>query len=125
MQHQSGFTLLEMVVAVAILAIISVIGLQVYSGYIGNANAAVLAQNIDGIRPFEEDTKLRTGSYAGGTYNKAGGITTLTTNVGWAPSEQNTNIVYQVATVSSGTGYRVTATTADGQSLVKCFGACP
>ena len=125
MQHQSGFTLLEMVVAVAILAIISVIGLQVYSGYIGNANDAVLAQNIDGIRPFEEDTKLRTGSYAGGTYNKAGGITTLTTNVGWAPSEQNTNIVYQVATVSSGAGYRVTATTADGQSLVKCFGACP
>ena len=50
MNKQLGFTLLEMVVAVGILAILSVIGLQVYSGYIGNANDSVLRQNIDGIR---------------------------------------------------------------------------
>ena len=125
MKQQSGFTLLEMIVAVAVLAIISVIGLQVYSGYISNANDAVLAQNIDGIRPFQEDTKLRTGSYAAGIYNKAGGVTTLTANVGWAPSEQNTPIVYEVTTVSSGAGYKVKATGADGQSLAKCFGVCP
>ena len=125
MKNQSGFTLLEMVVAVGILAIISVIGLQVYSGYIGNATDAVLRQNIDGIRPFQEDTRLRTGTYAAGTYDKSGGVTTLTTNTGWAPSEESTNIVYEVTTVSSGAGYEVTATAADGANLTKCFGKCP
>ena len=124
MNKQLGFTLLEMVVAVGILAILSVIGLQVYSGYIGNANDSVLRQNIDGIRPFQEDTKLRTGAYGTGTYSKTG-AKTLTTSTGWAPTDTNTNIVYNVTLAASGAAYNITATAADGTFLTKCFGACP
>ena len=111
-------------VTVAIVAVISAIAVQVYSGYIGNANDAVLSQNIDGIRPFEEDFKLRTGAYGTGTYNKAINDFSLFTNIGWKPSEESTNIAYVVTLTGSG-GYQVVATAEGGDHLTKCFGTCP
>ncbi|MSQ92817.1 MAG: prepilin-type N-terminal cleavage/methylation domain-containing protein [Gammaproteobacteria bacterium] len=63
MRSAKGFSLIELLVAVAI---ISSIAIQYYRGYIENASSAVLSQNIDTMRVFQEDLKLRTGAYGEG-----------------------------------------------------------
>ena len=45
-----GFTLVEIVVAVAVLMIISSIAVVSYTRYIGNARETVCAENLDGLR---------------------------------------------------------------------------
>ena len=45
-----GFTLLEIVVAVAVLMIISSIAVVSYTNYISNASETVCAENLDGLR---------------------------------------------------------------------------
>ena len=126
MDSQRGFTLLEVLIAVAIVAIISAVGFQAYTGYIGTAGSAVLQQNIDSMRVFQEDVRLRTGSYGEGTYDFPNGVTTLTTAIGWRPDDRKTTIVYVVATVAAGAGYTATATTEEGETQTDCFGdGCP
>jgi prepilin-type N-terminal cleavage/methylation domain-containing protein len=126
MKTQRGVTLLELLVAVAIVAIVSSISFQLYTGYIDTAGSAVLQQNIESIRVFQEDVRLRTGSYAAGTYDAEGGDTSLTDSIGWEPDDADANFVYVVVTVASGAGYQVSATGPDGQSESRCFGdGCP
>ncbi|MEE4603621.1 MAG: prepilin-type N-terminal cleavage/methylation domain-containing protein, partial [Desulfobacteraceae bacterium] len=45
-----GFTLLEIVVAVAVLMIISSIAVVSYTNYISNASETVCAENLNGLR---------------------------------------------------------------------------
>ena len=52
MSSQRGFTLLEVLIAVALVAIISTVGYQAYTGYIDTADSAVLQQNIDSTSPI-------------------------------------------------------------------------
>ena len=112
--------------AVALVAIISSVGYQFYTGYVETADSAVLLQNIDSMRVFQEDVRVRTGSYGAGTYDFAGGVTTLRTAIGWTPDDRETAIVYVVNTVASGAGYTATATTPEGETATKCFGdGCP
>ena len=126
MSSQRGFTLLEVLIAVALVAIISTVGYQAYTGYIDTANSAVLQQNIDSMRVFQEDVRLRTGSYGEGTYDFPNGVSSLTTATGWRPDDRETDIVYVVDTVGSGAGYTATATTPQGDTSTKCFGdGCP
>jgi prepilin-type N-terminal cleavage/methylation domain-containing protein len=126
MRAQRGVTLLELMVALVIMAIITSISYSLYTGYVETANTAVLQQNIDSIRIFQEDVRLRRGAYEAGTYDAEGGDTSLTAAIGWEPDEDGSNIVYVVETVASGAGYEVTATGPDGQSESRCFGdGCP
>lgn len=125
MRITKGFSLLELMVAVAIIAIISGIAIQLYTGYIDNASTGVLAQNIDSMRVFQEDVRLRNGAYGEGTYDVDGGVTTLTTAIEWQPDDQNGDIVYVVDANAGGTGYNVIATHADGTTLCREFGTTP
>ncbi len=126
MARQRGVTLLELMVALAIMAIITSISYTLYTGYIETADSAVLQQNIDSIRIFQEDVRLRRGSYGEGIYDADGGDTSLTAAIGWEPDDDGSQIVYVVDTVASGAGYLVTATGPDGASASRCFGAgCP
>jgi hypothetical protein len=74
---------------------------------------------------FQEDLRLRTGSYAGGSYDVAGGDTSITTATGWRPQASD-GTVYEV--VVSGGSYDVTATDTSGTTVCMRFpqkSACP
>ena len=117
----SGFTLVELMIVVATLAVIAAIGIPMYNGYIETARDGVLLNNIASLEIFEEDLKLRTGNYGGGTYDLGGGDTSLTTNVGWTP-QGDAAIVY-VVTATAGTSYQVTATDGSGNSVCRVYPA--
>ena len=54
---QQGFTLIELMIVVAVLAIISAIALPAYNGYVQTSREAVLINNISTIEVFQEETE--------------------------------------------------------------------
>lgn len=117
-----GFSLIELMVAAGILAIISAIAIPLYTDYIETARLGVMSTNIETIRLFEEDYRLSEGRYIAGTYNPAdpnagGGLKAV---LGWEPRTQEDSITYVVDNVST-SGFRVTATSSAGDTIVKTY----
>ena len=106
----SGFTMIELMIAVAILAIISAIALPFYNDYLETGEQGVLAHNISTIEVFQEDFRLRNGIYA----NDLADLAAITAAIGWQPQTDD-GFTYSIAD-SDGTLYQVTATNADGES---------
>lgn len=117
----AGFSLVELMVSIAILGIIAAISVPLYSGYVESAAKGALINNVATMEVFQEDVMLRTGAYAEGTYDARAGEMSLTDAIGWQP-RMDTGAVYVVeaATASS---YRVRATDAQGRSVCRIMPA--
>jgi type IV pilus assembly protein PilE len=113
--RQSGFTLVELMVAVTVLAVIAAIALPLYNGYVETAREGVLVNNIATIEVFEEDFRLRNGSYQAGVFNGAPDANLQA--LGWRPQD-NDGTVYTI--VLSGGSYEVTAVR-DGTTVCRRF----
>lgn len=109
-----GFTLLEMMIAVAILAILAGVGIPTYNGYLDNSREAKLISNIATIEVFQENHRLKTGSYA----TVGANLAAITAAIDWEP-QTNDNITYVLA--ASGTGYSITATDDQGKSVCMIY----
>jgi type IV pilus assembly protein PilA len=117
--HRSnrGFTLIEMMIAIAVIAIISAIALPFYNDYIETGEEGVLVNNISTIEIFQEDFRLRNGTYAVGLAD----IAAITAAIGWSP-RANDGVTYAIAD-SDGSFYEVTATNPAGNSVCIQFPA--
>ena len=114
--RQTGFTLIELMIAVAIIAILAGVGLPLYSGYIDNSREAKLYNDISTIEFFQGEVLLRTGSYATGLAD----VAAITAATGWDPRTDD-GTTYSVA--ADGTGYIVTAVDSTGRSVCLSFPA--
>lgn len=112
-----GFTLLELLIAVVIIAILASIALPYYRDTQATGREAALVQQIGTLAVFQENTRLRTGAYGAGTYNSATGINTLTSAIGWNPAEGHA-VSYFVTADGVGS-WRVTATDESGFSVCR------
>jgi len=110
-QVAKGFTLVEMMIVVAILAIITAIAFPLYSQYIETGEEGVLVNNLMSIEIFQEDFRLRNGVYAVDLGDRAA----ITAAIGWDPQADD-GVTYVIAD-GDGTSYEVTATAADGRSV--------
>ena len=110
----SGYTMIELMITVTILAILLVIGVPAYQNYIETSQEAVLVNNIASIEMFQEDFFLRNGAYSVGLAN----IAAIEGSIGWAP-QQADGVTYAIVDGPSGdaTDYNVTATHPDGLSV--------
>ena len=112
MQNKTrGFTLIELMVVVAVIAVISAIALPLYNGYIQTSREAVLVNNISTIEIFQEDFRLRTGAYLTVAANEAA----ITAAIDWEAEGDAPGTTYVIAAGPAGS-YQVTAT-ADGVSV--------
>ncbi|HVM96431.1 MAG TPA: type IV pilin protein [Candidatus Acidoferrales bacterium] len=116
---QLGFTLIELMVAVGVIAVLSALALPMYNGYIQTSRVGALVNNIATIEVFEEDYRLRTGTYMAGVYNGAADANLQT--LGWTPQD-NDGTVYTI-TVTSATTYRVNATDTAGTTVCRDYPA--
>ncbi len=131
---QVGITLIELMITVAILGIVAAISAPFLTEYVSTGREAVMRDNINTIRLFQEDYKLQNRAYVEGTYNPSapsasGGLKDL---LGWEPRTEQDKITYVVAcdadTADSSdpecqrsSGYTVTATHSDYSSDPVCM----
>jgi prepilin-type N-terminal cleavage/methylation domain-containing protein len=109
--RQSGFTIIELMIALGIIAILSAIAVPMYNDYIETGEDGRLASNIATIEVFQERVLMREGAYA----NDLADIAAIEAATGWNP-RANDGVTYSIA-ASDGTLYQVTATAPDGRSF--------
>lgn len=115
-----GFTLVELMIAVAVIAVLAAIAIPIYNGYLQTSREGVLVNNIATIQVFQEDVRMRTGSYVAGNYDVSGGDTSLSDPpLNWDPRGED-SIVYSVALVGAD-NYSVTATDEAGITVCRQF----
>lgn len=114
-----GFSLLELVVVVAVIVAITAIAVPAYRGHVATARDSALVNAMTTMSVFQEDVKLRTGAYGSGRYDAAVGDTSLTDAIGWRPSAANGNVF--VVTAAGDASWTVTAITPAGHRLCRVF----
>jgi type IV pilus assembly protein PilE len=111
---QLGYTLIEMMVAVGLLAVLSAIAIPVYNSYISTSRIGALVNNIATVEVFEEDFRLRNGVYQAGVFNGVPDANLLL--LGWQPQE-NDGTTYAI--VLAGASYQVTAVDRVGTTVCR------
>lgn len=102
---QFGFTLIELMIAMAIIAILSAIALPSYDSYVKKQKVRAAQADLTGLVLMMENNYQQQLSYPAATTTTA---TTQAKFTGWSPS-QATFFTYIIASVS-GTTYTLTAT---------------
>lgn len=114
-----GFSLLEVLIALAVVAVVAAVAVPAYRNYVATARDAALVRQLATIEIFQEDFKLRTGAYGGGIYDAANGVTSLTAAIDWKPSSDD-GVAYTV-TANGAETWTATATDATGWTICREF----
>ena len=114
---QSGFTLIELMISVGIIAVLAAFALPAYNTYITTAEQGQLVSNMETMTMFQEDFFLRNGVYAVDLDDNAA----IEAAIGWDPRADD-GIEYSIAD-GDGTSYSVTAVNETGMTLCRVYPA--
>jgi type IV pilus assembly protein PilE len=110
-----GYTLVELMITVAVLTILAGIAVPLYSGYIREGHLTTMRSSMAGLRTILEDYRLENGDYGPG----AVGLDNINTTYEWEPGGDLGAYSFTVA-VAGGT-YNVWATLNSNSSVwVRC-----
>lgn len=107
--RQVGFTLIELMVVIAVIAILSAIAIPAYQGYVKESRYGVLRTNLDSLRVFIEDYQLDNGSYVDAAWTAGGSDTSIQSIYGWQPDGDNKTTNYSIDASDDGSTYDVLA----------------
>jgi type IV pilus assembly protein PilE len=103
MNRQKGVTLIELMIVIAIVAIIGAIAIPAYNGYVREAKFSTAMHNMETLRVFLEDWNLENGTYllTGATNTAAPTTAELSSILGWSPDGDKGNYSYTVSLEAS------------------------
>lgn len=107
MIKNKGFTLLELMIVIAIIGIVATIAIPAYTGYITTARMSEAKNNIAALKLAEEEFFLEQNTYFGGINagvisDNSGGLWTVSAGESGTP-------YFDYAITASSTGYAITA----------------
>ena len=128
---KNGFTLVELMIAIAIAAILGSLAMTAYNGYVSSSRESALLQTLQSVKLVQEDRRLLLGEYVEGAYDPtnpsvSGG---LASTLGWNPSDPSLEISLVAECQADGTapecargsGVKVTATHTQGESMCRIY----
>ncbi len=118
MKNSNGFTLIELMITIAIISIISAIAIPAYKGYIKEARYSAARANIDSLKLFLEDYRLDNDSYSAGASSYTD-LAAITSAYSWDPRTDDSDFEYSLASVASDT-YIITVKDSDGTAILNC-----
>lgn len=113
MHQQRGFSLVELMITVAILVVIAGIAIPAYNGYIREARLSAARANLEPLRVALEDYRIDNNTYLAGSWDPSGNKTLQTGALGWKPDGDEGQYVYSVSAAGNGSitnSYTITVT---------------
>ena len=124
MNRSTGFTLIELMIVVAIIGILVSVALPAYNGYVRSGQTKVAGNNLETLKLFEEAYYLNNSTYVAGTMTGGSGGA-LDTTLGFKPEGNNADAYkYEVAACSGGSitdCYKITVTLSSDSSVVETY----
>lgn len=120
----SGFTLVELMIAVAIVSVIAAIAIPAYNGYITEARISTAQFNMNSLKLFLEDYRLDNGCYTVGcgsatSYNTLAAINSA---YGWEPRSNDSTMTYILSVTN--TAYSINVDFSSGWVNCPSSGNC-
>lgn len=103
----TGFTLIELMIVVAILGVLASIAVPMYNDYIETGYRKVATENLIQLAIFQEAYQLNNSTYIAGTMVGADRSNVLATQVGFKPNGDEGQFTYKV-------------TACDGKAITEC-----
>lgn len=111
----SGFTLIELVITVAIIAVVSAIAIPAYNGYIETARMTEAKNNIAALKLAEEEFFLENNTYFhNNSDNNNGNLETNSQGLWKATGGEGGAINFNYSVSSSSTSFSIIATGKSG-----------
>ena len=110
-QYKSaGFTLVELMITIAILAIVSSIAIPAYTGYLSTARMTEAKNNIAALKLAEEEFFIENNRYFYDTSDDNANLASASQGL-WSPSAgESGNVDFTYTISGAGTSYSILAT---------------
>jgi len=112
----TGFTLVELMIVIAILGIVSAIAIPAYTGYIETARMTEAKNNIAALKLAEEEFFLENNQYFYDTTDSNTNLANASQGL-WSASAGDDGVNFTYTVSGSGNSYSILATGDDGTAV--------